>query len=97
MAVYRAVKKITGVELDIKWLMTFIIMEKKSAAFLQKQSQTLRVEILNLPLVGIGLNIFEAAAVPDSLKGIAGGYMRTGKLRESLTAADWRRDCKCPA
>ena len=49
VAVYRAVKKITGVELDIKWVNDLFIMEKKSAAFLQKQSQTLRVEILNLP------------------------------------------------
>lgn len=49
VAVYRAVKKITGVELDIKWVNDLYHNGKKSAAFLQKQSQTLRVEILNLP------------------------------------------------
>ena len=42
-------KKITGVELDIKWVNDLYHNGKKSAAFLQKQSQTLRVEILNLP------------------------------------------------
>ena len=49
VAVYRAVKKLPELNWILSGLMTFIIMEKKSAAFLQKQSQTLRVEILNLP------------------------------------------------
>ena len=49
VAVYRAVRKLPELNWILSGLMTFIIMEKKSAAFLQKQSQTLRVEILNLP------------------------------------------------
>ena len=49
VAVYRAERKLPELNWILSGLMTFIIKEKKSAAFLQKQSQILRVEILNLP------------------------------------------------
>ena len=49
VAVYRAVKKITGVELDIKWVNDLYHNGKKVCGILTEAVTDLRVEILNLP------------------------------------------------
>ena len=74
VAVYRAVKKITGVELDIKWVNDLYHNGKKVCGILTEAVTDFESGNIEFAVVGIGLNIFEAAdGYPDSLKGIAGG------------------------
>ena len=73
--------------------MTFIIMEKKSAALLTEAVTDFESGNIEFAVVGIGLNIFEAAdGYPDSLKGIAGGIYENreaaGELDRSRLAAE---------
>lgn len=99
VAVYRAVKKITGVELDIKWVNDLYHNGKKVCGILTEAVTDFESGNIEFAVVGIGLNIFEAAdGYPDSLKGIAGGIYENreaaGELDRSRLA---RRDCKCSA
>ena len=92
VAVYRAVKKITGVELDIKWVNDLYHNGKKVCGILTEAVTDFESGNIEFAVVGIGLNIFEAAdGYPDSLKGIAGGIYENreaaGELdRSRLTA-----------
>lgn len=92
-AVYRAVKKITGVELDIKWVNDLYHNGKKVCGILTEAVTDFESGNIEFAVVGIGLNIFEAAdGYPDSLKGIAGGIYENreaaGELDRSRLAAE---------
>ena len=66
MAVYRAVKKITGVELDIKWVNDLYHNGKKVCGILTEAVTDFESGNIEFAVVGIGLNIFEAAdGYPD--------------------------------
>ena len=93
MAVYRAVKKITGVELDIKWVNDLYHNGKKVCGILTEAVTDFESGNIEFAVVGIGLNIFEAAdGYTDSLKGIAGGIYENreaaGELDRSRLAAE---------
>ena len=93
MAVYRAVKKITGVELDIKWVNDLYHNGKKVCGIHTEAVTDFESGNIEFAVVGIGLNIFEAAdGYPDSLKGIAGGIYENreaaGELDRSRLAAE---------
>ena len=93
VAVYRAVKKITGVELDIKWVNDLYHNGKKVCGILTEAVTDFESGNIEFAVVGIGLNIFEAAdGYPDSLKGIAGGIYENreaaGELDRSRLAAE---------
>ena len=52
VAVYKAVRKVTGIELDIKWVNDLYYKGKKAAGFLQRRLQILRAERSSMQLLG---------------------------------------------
>lgn len=73
-AVYRAVRKICGISLDIKWVNDLFYQGKKVCGILTEAITDFESGNIEYAIVGIGLNLYENQdGYPDELKGIAGG------------------------
>lgn len=93
VAVYKAVKKITGIELDIKWVNDLYYNGKKVCGILTEAVTDFESGNIDFAVVGIGLNLFEAEdGYPEELKGIAGalytGRKAAGEADRSRLAAE---------
>ena len=93
VAVYKAVKKVTGVELDIKWVNDLYRGGKKVCGILTEAVTDFESGNIEFAVVGIGLNLFETSeGYPEELKGIAGGVYdsreEAGELDRSRLAAE---------
>lgn len=93
VAVYKAVQKVTGIELDIKWVNDLYHNGKKVCGILTEAVTDFESGDIQFAVVGIGLNLFEAAGgYPEELRGIAGGLYadreEAGSLERSRLAAE---------
>ncbi|MBQ0001142.1 MAG: biotin--[acetyl-CoA-carboxylase] ligase [Clostridiales bacterium] len=73
-AVYRAVKKICGIDLDIKWVNDLYLNGKKVCGILTEAITDFESGDIEFAIVGIGLNLYEdPEGFPEELRHIAGG------------------------
>lgn len=73
VAVYKAVREVTGIELDIKWVNDLYHHEKKVCGILTEAVTDFESGNIEFAVVGIGLNLYEqSGGFPEDLKGIAG-------------------------
>lgn len=78
VAVYKAVKKVCGVSLDIKWVNDLYLHGKKVCGILTEAVTDFESGNIEFAVVGIGLNIFETEeGYPDELKDVAGALYGT--------------------
>lgn len=74
VAVYKAVKKVTGIETDIKWVNDLYYRNRKICGILTEAVTDFESGDIQWAIVGIGLNLYEApGGYPKELEGIAGG------------------------
>lgn len=89
VAVYKAVKKVTGISLDIKWVNDLYHNGRKVCGILTEAVTDFESGNIEFAVVGIGLNLFEASeGYPDALQGIAGGIYES---REAAAGLDRSR------
>ena len=73
LQVYKAVREVTGIELDIKWVNDLYHHEKKVCGILTEAVTDFESGNIEFAVVGIGLNLYEqSGGFPEDLKGIAG-------------------------
>lgn len=73
-AVFKAVKEITGISLDIKWVNDLYYQGKKVCGILTEAVTDFESGEIQFAVIGIGLNLYEPEdGFPPELKGIAGG------------------------
>lgn len=85
VAVYKAVKKVTGIELNIKWVNDLYHNGKKVCGILTEAVTDFESGNIEFAVVGIGLNLFESdAGYPEELKGIAGGLYESSDTAEKI-------------
>lgn len=85
-AVYKAVKKVCGISLDIKWVNDLYYQGKKVCGILTEAITDFESGNIEFAVVGIGLNLYPAGdGYPEELQGIAGGIYPD---EESASAAD---------
>lgn len=93
VAVYKAVKELTGKELDIKWVNDLYYRNKKVCGILTEAVTDFESGDIEFAVVGIGLNIYEPEeGYPAELDGIAGALYKSreeaaGINRNQLAAA----------
>lgn len=74
VAVYKAVKDVTGIELDIKWVNDLYYHDKKVCGILTEAITDFESGNIEFAVVGIGLNLYEIPeGYPEELHGVAGG------------------------
>ena len=89
VAVYKAVKKVTGISLDIKWVNDLYHNGRKVCGILTEAVTDFESGNIEFAVVGIGLNLFEASdGYPDALQEIAGGIYES---REAAAGLDRSR------
>ncbi len=85
-AVYKAVKKVCGISLDIKWVNDLYYQGKKVCGILTEAVTDFEGGNIEFAVVGIGLNLYEAeGGYPGELQGIAGAIYPDAK---SASATD---------
>lgn len=85
VAVYKAVRKITGIELDIKWVNDLYYKGKKVCGILTEAITDFESGEIQYAVVGIGLNLYEEeGGYPPELRGIAGGLYRNQREAEDV-------------
>ena len=93
VAVYKAVKELTGKDLDIKWVNDLYYCGKKVCGILTEAVTDFESGDIEFAVVGIGLNIYEPEkGYPSELDGIAGALYKSqeeasGINRNQLAAA----------
>lgn len=88
-AVYRAVKRVCGISLDIKWVNDLYLDGKKVCGILTEAVTDFESGNIEFAVVGIGLNLYEAEeGYPEELKNIAGALYRS---REEAVGLDRNR------
>lgn len=89
VAVYKAVLRVTGISLDIKWVNDLYYHDRKVCGILTEAVTDFESGEIDFAVVGIGLNLYEAAeGYPSELKGIAGALY---KDREAAAELDRNR------
>lgn len=79
-AVYRAVKKICGIDLDIKWVNDLYYKGKKVCGILTEAITDFESGNIEFAIVGIGLNLYEeTTGFPEELKEVAGAIFTNQK------------------
>ena len=96
VAVYRAVEKICGISLEIKWVNDLYFQGKKVGGILTEAVTDFESGDIEFAVVGIGLNLYvEKETLPEGLVGIAGGnLLRKGRGQGSGQKSSDRRNCK---
>lgn len=73
VAIYKAVKKITGISLGIKWVNDLYYHNKKVCGILTEAVTDFESGNIDFVVVGIGLNIYETEnGYPNEIKDVAG-------------------------
>ncbi len=76
VAVYRAVKKVSGLELGIKWVNDLYLGSRKVCGILSEGQANFETGKLDFVVVGIGVNVFEPeAGYPAEIRDRAGSLM----------------------
>lgn len=74
VAVYRAVKRVCGISLEIKWVNDLYFQGKKVCGILTEAVTDFESGDIEFAVVGIGLNLYvEKETLPKELMGTAGG------------------------
>lgn len=85
VAVYKAVRKVTGIELDIKWVNDLYYKGKKVCGILTEAITDFESGEIQYAVVGIGLNLYEEeGGYPPELREIAGGLYRNQREAEDV-------------
>ena len=85
VAVYKAIRKVTGIELDIKWVNDLYYKGKKVCGILTEAITDFESGEIQYAVVGIGLNLYEEeGGYPPELRGIAGGLYRNQRDAEGV-------------
>lgn len=73
VAVYKAVREVTGIELDIKWVNDLYYHDRKVCGILTEAITDFESGNIEFAVVGIGLNLYEqSGGYPEELRDIAG-------------------------
>lgn len=84
-AVYRAVKRICGISLDIKWVNDLFYRGKKVCGILTEAVTDFESGDIEFAVVGIGLNLYkDQENFPEELEEIAGTLFGSKKLAEAV-------------
>ena len=84
-AVYRAVKQVCGICLDIKWVNDLFYHGKKVCGILTEAVTDFESGNIEFIVVGIGLNIYQdEKQLPEELKGIAGALYENKEAARTL-------------
>lgn len=82
-AVYKAVRKVCGVSLDIKWVNDLYRNGKKVCGILTEAVTDFESGDIEFAIVGIGINLFlKSEELPSELSGVAGGVFDTRQEAE---------------
>lgn len=85
VAVYKAIRKVTGIELDIKWVNDLYYKGKKVCGILTEAITDFESGEIQYAVVGIGLNLYEEeGGYPPELREIAGGLYRYQREAEGV-------------
>lgn len=85
VAVYKAIRKVTGIELDIKWVNDLYYKGKKVCGILTEAITDFESGEIQYAVVGIGLNLYEEEdGYPPELREIAGGLYRNQREAEGV-------------
>lgn len=84
-AVYRAVKKVCGISLDIKWVNDLYFQGKKVCGILTEAITDFESGNIEYAIVGIGLNLYQAEeGFPREIQEVAGALYHTHKEAERM-------------
>ncbi len=83
VAVYRAVKKVTGRELSIKWVNDLYYEGRKVCGILSEGQTSMETGRMEFVIVGIGINLYEPEeGFPEDIRGRAGSIL--GKRSDGI-------------
>ena len=86
VAICKAIKEVTGLEVEIKWVNDIFYKGKKVAGILTEAITSLEDGGLSYLIVGIGINLYEPyEGFPTELKKIAGGLLKGSITKEMKT------------
>lgn len=84
-AVHKAVKEVTGISLDIKWVNDLYYHGKKVCGILTEAVTDFESGEIQFAVVGIGLNLYEPEnGFPSELDGIAGALYKNREEAEGI-------------
>lgn len=84
-AVYRAVEKVCGISLDIKWVNDLFYKGKKVCGILTEAVTDFESGEIEFAVVGIGLNLYRnQEGFPEELKDIAGTLFNSAKEADAV-------------
>lgn len=76
VAVYRAIKKVTGIELSIKWVNDLYYKGRKICGILSEGQASMESGRMEYIVVGIGMNIYEPeGGFPEDIRNKAGSLL----------------------
>ena len=92
-AVYKAVKKVCGISLDIKWVNDLYLDGRKVCGILTEAITDFEGGNIEFAIVGIGINLYKnGEEVPEELKNVAGALYedkeKAGSVDRNLLAAE---------
>lgn len=92
-AVYKAVRNVCGIDLDIKWVNDLYLDGKKVCGILTEAATDFESGNIEFAVVGIGLNLYQdSETLPEDLKKIAGALypsaQQAQKVDRNLLAAE---------
>ena len=90
-AVYKAIKNLTMIEVDIKWVNDIYLKNKKMAGILTEAMTSVETGLVTDVIIGLGIN-FAIEAFPEDLKEKAGSlFMPPAPItRNELISEIWR-------
>ena len=90
-AVYKAIKSLTMIEVDIKWVNDIYLKNKKMAGILTEAMTSVETGLVTDVIIGLGIN-FSIADFPEELKEKAGSlFMPPAPItRNELISEIWR-------
>lgn len=84
-AVYKAVEKVCGISLDIKWVNDLFYGGKKVCGILTEAITDFESGNIEYAIVGIGLNLYQSAdGFPKELQDVAGALYPTAEEAQSM-------------
>lgn len=85
VAVCKAIEKITGKDVKIKWVNDIFLDGKKICGILTEGATSLEDGSLSYMVIGIGINLYiPKDGFPDEIKNIAGVLFTEGELEEDM-------------
>ena len=90
-AIYKAVKNLSLIDLDIKWVNDLYLNQKKIAGILTEAITSIETGLVTDVIIGVGIN-FSIADFPKNLQGKAGSLFSENSpiTRNELIAEIWK-------